>query len=251
MAASRVVTPRSSGSRGRRRAALLKEAGAALQEHLALSPAPPARFRVAVVADADELSVQAANRLLKTLEEPPPRARILLSTSREGAMLPTVLSRCVRWRVAPPDPAAGVGPGWRSGSPPPGRRRRPRRSSPACSGAPGSRRGRPCASPGWKRVDRGRDLAPPLAARSPAAQVAAAERARAAGWGAAARAAGAAGDGAESMLPEAWRRRAPSPCAAQLRERRELLRQARAATRGGNVPLNAQLAFEALAFAGR
>jgi DNA polymerase-3 subunit delta' len=73
-----------------------------LQDHLSLSPAPPVRYRVAVLVDADRMTPQAANSLLKILEEPPPSARIFLSTSRPKAMLDTILSRCVKWRVAPP-----------------------------------------------------------------------------------------------------------------------------------------------------
>jgi len=87
---------------------LLLQQAAELQEHLALSPGPGARFRIAVVVDCDRFSVQAANRLLKTLEEPPLRARIFLSTSSPGRLLDTVLSRCVRWRVAPPTPAESL-----------------------------------------------------------------------------------------------------------------------------------------------
>lgn len=45
-----------------------------------------------VQLDMDDASTQAQNALLKVLEEPPPRARFLLTTSQE--LLPTVLSRC-------------------------------------------------------------------------------------------------------------------------------------------------------------
>lgn len=75
---------------------------ARLQDHLSLNPGPGVRARLAIVVDADQLGSQAANRLLKTLEEPPPRTAILMSTSRMHALLPTVLSRCVRWRLSPP-----------------------------------------------------------------------------------------------------------------------------------------------------
>ncbi len=80
----------------------------ALQEHLSLSPAPPARFRLAVLVDADCMTHQAANSLLKILEEPPACGRILLSTSRPKAMLDTILSRCVKWRIAPPEALASL-----------------------------------------------------------------------------------------------------------------------------------------------
>ena len=77
-------------------------AAASAQEHLELKPSPPSRRRTVVLVDADQLSDVAANRLLKTLEEPPASARLLLSTSRPGALLPTVRSRLVPWRVRPP-----------------------------------------------------------------------------------------------------------------------------------------------------
>jgi hypothetical protein len=82
------------------------EDAARLQEHLAFRPEGGRGARVAVIVDADKLTLQAANRLLKILEEPPAGARILLSSSRVDALLPTILSRCVRWRVDPPPVAA-------------------------------------------------------------------------------------------------------------------------------------------------
>jgi DNA polymerase-3 subunit delta' len=53
-----------------------------------------ARRRVFVIEDADELNDQAANRMLKTLEEPPSFAHLILLTSRPGEVLPTIASRC-------------------------------------------------------------------------------------------------------------------------------------------------------------
>lgn len=59
--------------------------------------------RVFVIEDADELNEQAANRMLKTLEEPPPFAHLILLTSRPGEVLPTIASRCQPVRFdAPP-----------------------------------------------------------------------------------------------------------------------------------------------------
>jgi DNA polymerase-3 subunit delta' len=52
------------------------------------------RRRVFVIEDADELNDQAANRMLKTLEEPPSFAHLILLTSRPGEVLPTIASRC-------------------------------------------------------------------------------------------------------------------------------------------------------------
>ena len=51
-------------------------------------------FRVVIVDTADELNTNAANALLKSLEEPPPATIFLLVTSEPGRLLPTVRSRC-------------------------------------------------------------------------------------------------------------------------------------------------------------
>ena len=53
-----------------------------------------ARRRVFVIERADAMNDQAANRLLKTLEEPPDYAHLVLLTERPGEVLPTIASRC-------------------------------------------------------------------------------------------------------------------------------------------------------------
>ena len=60
-------------------------------------------WRVVIVDSADELNVNAANALLKSLEEPPPRALFLLVTSQPSGLLPTIRSRCRRLDLAPLD----------------------------------------------------------------------------------------------------------------------------------------------------
>jgi DNA polymerase-3 subunit delta' len=50
--------------------------------------------RIAVIDDADRLSVAAQNALLKTLEEPPHGALLILITASVPALLPTIRSRC-------------------------------------------------------------------------------------------------------------------------------------------------------------
>jgi DNA polymerase III subunit delta' len=55
--------------------------------------------RVVLVRDADRLNRNAANALLKTLEEPPDGGLIILTTSVPGALLTTIRSRCRRLRV--------------------------------------------------------------------------------------------------------------------------------------------------------
>jgi DNA polymerase III subunit delta' len=59
------------------------------------------RFRVAIVEQAQRLNIDAQNALLKTLEEPPAAVSILLAADDSSALLPTVVSRCARLRLAP------------------------------------------------------------------------------------------------------------------------------------------------------
>nr|GGH96059.1 DNA polymerase III subunit delta' [Aquisalinus luteolus] len=51
-------------------------------------------YRVAIVDSADDLNRNAANALLKVLEEPPANALVILLTSAPGRLLPTIRSRC-------------------------------------------------------------------------------------------------------------------------------------------------------------
>lgn len=53
-------------------------------------------YKIYIVNDADKMTPQAQNALLKTIEEPPEYAVILLLTGNIDGMLPTILSRCVR-----------------------------------------------------------------------------------------------------------------------------------------------------------
>ncbi|NBW85267.1 MAG: AAA family ATPase [Planctomycetia bacterium] len=113
--------------------------------------------RVAIILDADHLADEAANSLLKTLEEPPGQSVIILVGTALERQLPTIRSRArVRSATGPPTPR------WLAASSP-GRvipRQRPRhsntrstRSTPStatristCSSTPG----RACSkSPGW------------------------------------------------------------------------------------------------------
>ncbi len=60
------------------------------------------RRRVLVIEAADTMNPPAANALLKTLEEPHPWLGLILCATREAALLPTIVSRCQRWRFAAP-----------------------------------------------------------------------------------------------------------------------------------------------------
>ena len=71
-----------------------------LQEFLSLRPYA-GDLRVAVLARADRLTEQAANSLLKTIEEPPPGTHLLLTARGEEGLPPTVVSRCQRISMGP------------------------------------------------------------------------------------------------------------------------------------------------------
>jgi DNA polymerase-3 subunit delta' len=58
-------------------------------------------WRVVIVDSADDLNPNAANALLKSLEEPPRRAVFVLISSEPGSLLPTIRSRCRRLDVRP------------------------------------------------------------------------------------------------------------------------------------------------------
>ncbi len=57
--------------------------------------------KVFIIDGAESLSSEAANCLLKTLEEPPGRAVFVLLTANEGVLPSTVISRCQRLELAP------------------------------------------------------------------------------------------------------------------------------------------------------
>ncbi|HKU64473.1 MAG TPA: DNA polymerase III subunit delta' [Rhizomicrobium sp.] len=63
-------------------------------------------WRVAIVDTADDMNDNAANALLKMLEEPPGRAMLLLLSNTPGRLLPTIRSRCQRLDLRPLDNAA-------------------------------------------------------------------------------------------------------------------------------------------------
>jgi len=62
-------------------------------------------YRIVIVDPADDMNINAANALLKNLEEPPSRTAFLLIVHSEGGLLPTIRSRCQIIRLAPLDTA--------------------------------------------------------------------------------------------------------------------------------------------------
>ena len=68
--------------------------------HLALRPVRGPR-KVAIVDDAERMTADAQNALLKTLEEPPGRTTLVLVATNAAVLLPTIRSRCQQVRFAP------------------------------------------------------------------------------------------------------------------------------------------------------
>lgn len=76
------------------------EAVRAAIRFLAMTPAEGG-WRFVLVDRAETMRPEAANALLKTLEEPPPRAVLVLTTAAPDRLLPTILSRVRRLDLAP------------------------------------------------------------------------------------------------------------------------------------------------------
>jgi DNA polymerase III subunit delta' len=60
-------------------------------------------FKVAIVEPAHQMTIGAANSLLKTLEEPAPRTMLILLTSRPSGLPATIRSRCQQLAVRAPE----------------------------------------------------------------------------------------------------------------------------------------------------
>lgn len=71
-----------------------------LRRSLALKPYE-AKIRFAVLSGAQKMNPEAANALLKILEEPPDRTILILTAVQKGDLLPTIVSRCRPIRFSP------------------------------------------------------------------------------------------------------------------------------------------------------
>ena len=58
-------------------------------------------YKIYIVDEAEKMTAEAQNALLKTIEEPPAYAVIFLLTTNLGKLLPTILSRCVVLNIQP------------------------------------------------------------------------------------------------------------------------------------------------------
>lgn len=72
-----------------------------LQHEIVLSPVE-ARRRVVILTDFQGATPEAANSLLKTLEEPPAQVMLILTASQRERLLPTIFSRCRPLWLRPP-----------------------------------------------------------------------------------------------------------------------------------------------------
>lgn len=72
----------------------------AISAFLRLTPAEGG-WRVVVIDGAEHMNRNAANAVLKMLEEPPPQAILLLTCAAPGRLLPTIRSRCRRLSLQP------------------------------------------------------------------------------------------------------------------------------------------------------
>ncbi|MDB5447744.1 MAG: dnaC [Phenylobacterium sp.] len=88
------------GEDGKPRKSIPVDEARRLSEFFSKSPATAAH-RVAIIDAADDLNVNAANAILKTLEEPPARGVLLMVAHSPGRLLPTIRSRCRRLGFPP------------------------------------------------------------------------------------------------------------------------------------------------------
>ncbi len=67
-----------------------------LREGIRFSPTK-SKYKVFIIDESHQLTKEAANALLKTLEEPPRHAIFILATTEIHKMIPTIISRCQRF----------------------------------------------------------------------------------------------------------------------------------------------------------
>ena len=90
-----LTVERTLNDRGKLRSEIVVDDVRRVADFLRRTPAEGG-WRVVVVDGAEDLNRNAANALLKVLEEPPPRAILLLVCSAAGRLMPTLRSRCRR-----------------------------------------------------------------------------------------------------------------------------------------------------------
>ena len=94
------VLRRGLNDRGKPRREITVDDARELGHFFSLAPSEGG-MRVAIIDAVDDLNRNAANAILKTLEEPPARSVLLLVCHAPGAILPTIRSRCRRLALRP------------------------------------------------------------------------------------------------------------------------------------------------------
>jgi len=97
-----LTVERTLNERGKLRAEIVIDDVRKVADFLRRTPAEGG-WRVVVLDGAEDLNRNAANALLKVLEEPPPRAILLLVCSAAGRLMPTIRSRCRKLPLGPLD----------------------------------------------------------------------------------------------------------------------------------------------------
>ncbi len=95
------LAPAYDSKKGAEKATIPIEESRKVPVFLSMTPAE-GDWRVVVIDAVDQLTNQAANALLKILEEPPANALLLLVCHEPGSILPTIRSRCRQFTLTPP-----------------------------------------------------------------------------------------------------------------------------------------------------
>ena len=67
------------------------------------------QFKVVCINQAENMNINAANAILKTLEEPPENSTLILVSHRIESLLPTIRSRCQIWKFKAPETKQALG----------------------------------------------------------------------------------------------------------------------------------------------
>lgn len=99
------IEPAFDAKKGVQKAEIQAEVAREMGEFLSLTPAE-SDYRVVIIDAADQLNEKAANALLKSVEEPPERAFVIIVCHNPLSILPTIRSRCRVVKLTTPDLAA-------------------------------------------------------------------------------------------------------------------------------------------------
>jgi DNA polymerase-3 subunit delta' len=99
------IEPAFDAKKGVYKSEIQAEVAREMGDFLALTPSE-SDYRVVIIDAADQLNEKAANALLKSIEEPPERAYVLIVCHNPRSILPTIRSRCRQVTLPTPDLAA-------------------------------------------------------------------------------------------------------------------------------------------------